>query len=587
MGAAWPVVLFTVVACTVAYLIYTFASRSTKLHTIVLVYVAWFFCFSIVGLVPLDISQTYARRCHEAGDTDCPSNFSEVSGNLLVVTWEVLYWITFCLCWAVLPVFTSYAESGAYTRADKWKQALKENVIFYAVCGLFAGGFLIYLMAASQLDVAGIKGICIALANTWAMFLLVCLLGHGLVDVPRKLWLKGNREKNLRYSQFRAVGVFEALDSSQYELKRTIASIQKTVESISDSNHLKQYADILQSEIPSNVELGNSRRLSDADEDVEVSYKGLIKLRNNLKRAKLDLERAQCQWDNLLMHTRILEDVINNCNQPDRAFHSSIRNKRTGLLAAQRDHWEWMWRVKFYPVFMRTLSVTCAVLSVLILSCELTAFSGFTLLSIWNPYPHIDDLTVQVIISIPLCYSCVCTFYSIFKIKVFNLYELHPNKQTDGPSMLFNAQIVTRLVAPLCFNYMEILQTKDAKFYEMYDDIDVVPLFGDYFNIYFPIAILLFTIATIFNLFERVLRLCNINQLFADTFDESLVSEGQRLLNRERNWRQRQQQLDSTGNERDLTTQPILWGESQDGFEGASEEGPATSWVEMSRVQIT
>lgn len=49
-----------------------------------------------------------------------------------------------------------------------------------------------------------LKVICITASNTWGLFLLVLLLGYGLVEVPRSCWNAGHRGHSLRYAYFKA-----------------------------------------------------------------------------------------------------------------------------------------------------------------------------------------------------------------------------------------------------------------------------------------------------------------------------------------------------------------------------------------------
>lgn len=38
-----------------------------------------------------------------------------------------------------------------------------------------------------------LKVILISASNTWGLFLLVVLLGYGLIEIPRQFWQMGNR----------------------------------------------------------------------------------------------------------------------------------------------------------------------------------------------------------------------------------------------------------------------------------------------------------------------------------------------------------------------------------------------------------
>ena len=48
-----------------------------------------------------------------------------------------------------------------------------------------------------------LKVLAITASNTWGLFLLVLLLGYGLVEVPRTLWNNSKKGGLLNYTYFR------------------------------------------------------------------------------------------------------------------------------------------------------------------------------------------------------------------------------------------------------------------------------------------------------------------------------------------------------------------------------------------------
>lgn len=44
-------------------------------------------------------------------------------------------------------------------------------------------------------------GFVMAMANAYGLFFVICFLGYGLVDIPRKLWAYGNRDVILRFEE--------------------------------------------------------------------------------------------------------------------------------------------------------------------------------------------------------------------------------------------------------------------------------------------------------------------------------------------------------------------------------------------------
>ena len=55
-----------------------------------------------------------------------------------------------------------------------------------------------YLVCSPTLKVLGITA-----SNTWGLFLLVLLLGYGLVEVPRQCWNNAKRGHRLSYTHFK------------------------------------------------------------------------------------------------------------------------------------------------------------------------------------------------------------------------------------------------------------------------------------------------------------------------------------------------------------------------------------------------
>ena len=57
-----------------------------------------------------------------------------------------------------------------------------------------------------------------------------------------------------------------------------------------------------------------------------------------------------------------------------------------------------------------------------------------------------------------LVYMCICTFYTVFKMRAFGLILLTPHHCTDKHSLLFNAIVFSRLTIAICLNYLYMVQ---------------------------------------------------------------------------------------------------------------------------------
>lgn len=141
-------------------------------------------------------------------------------GNFFI---NLLYFILLYLSFSrfVYPFLRAYSTAGHFKRVDKVREAVQQHLVTLTIAlvvGLFA---LFYLVAVKRVDGYfskyfylfifyliylyllicrnAIIGMAMAAANAWGMFMLVVLLGLGLVDIPRSMWRKANRFLMLKF----------------------------------------------------------------------------------------------------------------------------------------------------------------------------------------------------------------------------------------------------------------------------------------------------------------------------------------------------------------------------------------------------
>ncbi|VDO62042.1 unnamed protein product, partial [Onchocerca flexuosa] len=189
--------------------------------------IGWFFSFVIIFILPLDIAITFYNRCllEEAQlsaeknldignitDPICKKPVAFVPNYVLLQLWRIVYWTAQILTWLVivLPLMQSYSNAGDFSALGKLRSAIYNNAIYYGT--YFIVFFMILIYAAVKGVVLNasyyfdyfpgrmrdifrehLKVILISASNTWSLFLLVVLLGYGLIEVPRQFWQMGNR----------------------------------------------------------------------------------------------------------------------------------------------------------------------------------------------------------------------------------------------------------------------------------------------------------------------------------------------------------------------------------------------------------
>jgi hypothetical protein len=147
-----------------------------------------------------------------------------------------------------------------------------------------------------------------------------------------------------------------------------------------------------------------------------------------------------------------------------------------------------------------------------------TAFASLVDLSVLSRLVNlqgISDLALQAIVFLAFLYMAYCTYAALFKLRLFNYYQLISQQQTDSNSLLFSAAYLSRLTAPLCYNFLILVRSTDSAFARVMGQIQYVPLFGRQFNEIAPIVIVIIGLFTLFSLYDRVRRFSHVSPLLS------------------------------------------------------------------------
>lgn len=146
-------------------------------------------------------------------------------------------------------------------------------------------------------------------------------------------------------------------------------------------------------------------------------------------------------------------------------MHSKLVALREGRCGEILDKMYFVWYTLVRPKLFYILGFLSAGLSLYLVLGELIIlfqlkFSILTLL----PSTPLGQTLADLLSLLLLAYLCLCVNLGLFSIKFTAYYELHANQQTDAFSLLYSAGFLTKLAAPLCFNYLLILQAKNTAF---------------------------------------------------------------------------------------------------------------------------
>lgn len=131
-------------------------------------------------------------------------------------------------------------------------------------------------------------------------------------------------------------------------------------------------------------------------------------------------------------------------------------------------------------------------------------------------------------------------------MKIFNVYYLAANKQTDEYSLAFSGMLVCRLTAPLCLNYL-CLVNRDSHYIQLKSErletsftsfmghLDLIPIVNGGLNIFLPLCMSAICLAIYFDFGTKILHNFGYEQFIEnDEMTSDLVQTGRQLVEREK-----------------------------------------------------
>uniref|UniRef100_A0A672NRN7 LMBR1 domain-containing protein 2-B-like n=1 Tax=Sinocyclocheilus grahami TaxID=75366 RepID=A0A672NRN7_SINGR len=534
-----------------------------KQHRMVLfaTLLAWFLCFLIVFILPLDVS-TVRPPASTASHPDtvpkiCQKPWSYIPDGILPVFWRVVYWTSQFLTWLLIPFMQSYARSGGFSISGKIKTALIENAIYYGTYLLIFCSLLIYVAVTPELHLSwsGLRTIGITAANTWGLFLLVLLLGYGLVEIPRTYWRASCHGQLLAKTYFKAAKLMTEKADAEENLEDVMEDVRTVNETIKYNHPLRKCIDTILKKCPVEYQEKMGRNMDDYEDfddkgNPYPSKKSLVKLHKQVIYAVQRHNRTQVQWQILLDKAFHLEDVAKNESSSTHKFvHSFPSAEPPGWISKYlyTPTVEWYWECVFRRWCYRVLAVVLCVFSAAVVWSECTFFSTQPVLSLFAVFIQLAErdynyVYIEMACFVTIFFLCYCVYSTVFRIRVFNYYYLAPHHQTDAYSLQFSGMLFCRLTPPLCLNFLGVIhmdstishQTRQPTAYtSIMGSMQVLSFIANGFYIYYPMLIVLLCIATYFSLGTRCLNLLGFQQFVGENdLTSDLVDEGRELIRR-------------------------------------------------------
>jgi len=303
--------------------------KKTAWYALATTWLNWFMAVSIVVLIPVDVSSTLHATCLVAAakssadgsyPEDCEEPWIHFDREALIVIWNMIYWITYVMCWVIVPVMQSYVLAGHFHWHHRMIRAVKENAIIYGVGGII--GLILGIWIAAKIgihDPSMLNGIAMAASNAYGLAIVILLLGYGLAEVPRKIWRKTDREGLLRYYRYKVFVHYEQYIEAEKELENAMKVVKKHDDQVKPGDDYRQYIDIIVSKCPPQY-----KNVLRGEGEIVLEYGKLVSLHNRINSAVHNFNVSRTLYESNLKRNWELEDIISSNTNRDHTIHWSF-----------------------------------------------------------------------------------------------------------------------------------------------------------------------------------------------------------------------------------------------------------------------
>lgn len=389
--------------------------------------------------------------------------------------------------------------------------------------------------------------------------------------MPRSLWNNSKPGFTLQHAYFKSAKLSSDKAEAEENVDDVLESLQAASRAIPANHELRSPIEEIIRKVPTELMEKASRNINRNDNSPSTiipSEKALVRLHGSVIKSLQTLQRTEALWSVQVAKVLHLEDVERNIFSMDHRFKTEFPKQQTKF---QRTFYtpamEWYWECLLKSPFLKSLAVATGVLSVMVVWSEMTFFNRYPVLSIFANVVNIaknnhDFLTIELFAMASLCYLCYCAYSTVFRIKFLNLYYLAPHHQTNEHSLIFSGMLLCRLTPPMCLNFLGLIhmdshiikkRISETYYTQIMGHMDVLGIISDGFNIYFPMVMLAFCLATWFSLGSRALNALGFQQfMLNESIAAELVQEGRDMISREKRRRQRAEEAKSRRRDQQL-----------------------------------
>ncbi len=182
------------------------------------------------------------------------------------------------------------------------------------------------------------------------------------------------------------------------------------------------------------------------------------------------------------------------------------------------------------PWILRILGVICIALTLIMILSEITLFFDIKLCVFAYIIENTNNIyLINLFVIVPLLYTTICSLYGIFNLKIYGIYHITNSKNTDANSLLFLSGFICRIGFPVCYNFLQMLklENKQTILEELLGVMDLFPIFGKHFTVFYPIILFILVLLNFFDIFIKISNLFGISQFtFTNYNNTDKIEEG-------------------------------------------------------------
>lgn len=455
----------------------------------------------------------------------------------------------------ILPILAEYADAGYREPRSRLMFALRANLQYHAIvfgAGIVAG---IYIFISYGVSLKSLESTVMALAYSWGLVLAIYLMGHGLVALPRRLFRNASISGRLKRIQTHAAKTHEKMEDAIWKFEDLEAQVEElSGRNTGSAKDFKDWIDELVDDLhlPEAQPRSMSRRLSEPQIRVPavITEQYLADLTRQVTRARFNRARYLGEWDRIL-YEAVATQAILDASASKRMEVGQLSPYASGLerFTILTPYTRYLYRYYFLPYARIFLGGFLSLASACIIWSELVKAVNpvFSIIAVTVVHHEESDrgqigFAGQVIAACWIMYMCIAALSSLTEVKVWRGRAL-VRRNTHGESAMWYATQVAKLSVPLAFNFLTFFPrsiTEPTVFDDFIGKLITGTSAGKWFDLLFPVFILVPVAATLFNLYGKVQRCIGFGDVIDDEDEDENASygtgswrEGRDLIERE------------------------------------------------------